>query len=77
MFSLQEFWLDFQLLANENRQPCEEANGVIERRLSGAEQNMQAATQMAAQMSGQAKGTPKSERRFSNPVTSQGFLRKS
>ena len=64
----------FQLLANENRQPCEEANGVIERRLSGAEQNMQAAVQMAAQS--QAKSTPKSERRFSNPVTSQGLLRK-
>ena len=35
---------------------------------------MQAAVQMAAQS--QAKSTPKSERRFSNPVTSQGLLRK-
>lgn len=54
----------FQLLANENRQPCNEVNGVIERRLSGAEQ---AAQQAAAQQNNAQKGTPKSERRYSNP----------
>ena len=52
-----------QLLANENRQPCTEVNGVIERRLSGAEQAAQAAQQVNGQ-----KSTPKSERRFSNPA---------
>ena len=54
----------FQLLANENRQPCNEVNGVIERRLSGAEQ---AAQQAAAQQQNAQKSTPKSERRYSNP----------
>ena len=52
-----------QLLANENRQPCTEVNGVIERRLSGAEQAAQAAQQVNGQ-----KSTPKSERRYSNPA---------